>query len=279
MNHPDVIALIPAAGRGQRVAPLPCSKELYPIGFYWDAVNQTSRPKVVITYLLERLRLAGISKGFIILRDGKWDIPSYAGDGARWGMHLGYLMVNVSYGSPYSLDQAWPFVQNARIALGFPDIIFSPEDAYVKLLGRQERSGADVVLGLFPSDQPQKMDMVDADDGGCVRAIIIKPQRTKLRYSWMIAVWTPAFTQFMHDYLNHKIDLLKTANPNSDEVNAFKELYVGDVIRAAMVSGMRVEAETFGLGNCIDIGTPKDLKRAVRKYANSAGVENGNNRA
>ncbi len=279
MSHPDVIALIPAAGQGQRVAPLPCSKELYPIGFYWDAVNQTSRPKVVIQYLLERLRLAGISKAFVILRDGKWDTPSYAGDGARWDMHLGYLMVDVSYGSPYSLDQAWPFVQNARIALGFPDTIFSPKDAFVELLKRQEQSGADVVIGLFPSDQPQKMDMVDTDDRGHVRAIIIKPQRTKLRYSWMIAVWTPVFTQFMHDYLANKIDLLKTANPISDEVRVLKELYVGDVIRAAMASGMRVESETFALGNCIDIGTPKDLERSVRKYTNSPAVINVNERA
>ena len=279
MSHPDVIALIPAAGQGQRIAPIPCSKELYPIGFYWDAVNQLLRPKVVIHYLFERLRLAGISKAFVILRDGKWDIPSYAGNGARWGMHLGYLMVDESYGSPYSLDQAWPFVQNVRIALGFPDIIFSPENAFVKLLRRQEQSGADVVLGLFPSDRPQKMDMVDADDRGHVRAIVIKPQRTKLRYSWMIAVWTPAFTQFMHDYLAHKIDLLKTANHTSDAVRVVEELYVGDVICAAMSSGMRVESETFSLGNCIDIGTPKDLERAIRKYAFSPDVINVNKRA
>jgi glucose-1-phosphate thymidylyltransferase len=279
LSHPDVIALIPAAGQGQRVAPIPCSKELYPIGFYWDPVSQSSRPKVVIHYLLERLHLAGIYKAFVILREGKWDIPSYTGNGARWDMHLAYLMVDVSYGSPYSLDQAWPFVRNARIALGFPDIIFSPEDAFVNLLRRQEQSGADVVLGLFPSEHPQKMDMVDADDRGHVRAIIIKPQRTTLRYSWMIAVWTPAFTQFMHDYLAHKIELLQTSHRISDELGQFKEVYVGDVICEAMTSGMRVESETFGLGNCIDIGTPKDLEQAIRKYANLPGVINANERA
>jgi glucose-1-phosphate thymidylyltransferase len=279
LNHPDVIALIPAAGQGQRVAPIPCSKELYPIGFYWDAVSQLSRPKVVIHYLLERLRLAGIYKAFVILRDGKWDIPSYIGNGARWDMHLAYLMAGVSYGSPYSLDQAWPFVHNARIALGFPDIIFSPEDAFINLLRRQEQSGADVVLGLFPSGHPQKMDMVDTDDRGHVRAIIIKPQRTTLRYSWMIAVWTPAFTQFMHDYLAHKIDMLQAIQRTNDELRPFKEIYVGDVIYEAMASGMRVESETFDRGNCIDIGTPKDLERAIRKYANLSGVINANEQA
>jgi glucose-1-phosphate thymidylyltransferase len=279
LSYHDVIALIPAAGQGQRVAPIPCSKEVYPIGFYWDTVNQVSRPKVVIHYLLERLRLAGIYKAFVILRDGKWDIPSYTGNGARWDMHLAYLMVDVSYGSPYSLDQAWPFVHNARIALGFPDIIFSPEDAFINLLRRQEQSGAEVVLGLFPSDHPQKMDMVDADDRGHVRAILIKPQRTTLRYSWMIAVWTPTFTQFMHAYLAHKINMLQATHCMSDELRPFKELYVGDVILEAMASGMRVESEIFGLGNCIDIGTPKDLERAIKKYANLPSVINANPQA
>ena len=29
----DIVGVIPAAGRGKRIAPLPCSKELYPVGF------------------------------------------------------------------------------------------------------------------------------------------------------------------------------------------------------------------------------------------------------
>jgi len=36
--------------------------------------------------------------------------------------------MDLPYGVPYTLDQAYPFVQNATIALGFPDITCEPED-------------------------------------------------------------------------------------------------------------------------------------------------------
>ena len=32
-NSEDVVGLIPASGQATRIAPLPCSKELFPIGF------------------------------------------------------------------------------------------------------------------------------------------------------------------------------------------------------------------------------------------------------
>jgi dTDP-glucose pyrophosphorylase len=38
---------------------------------------------------------------------------------------------------------------------------------------------------------------------------------------------------------------------------------VGDVIRAAMAKGMRVEGVVFQGGNCVDIGTPEDLARVT----------------
>ncbi len=45
----EIIGLIPAAGQATRLAPLPCSKELYPIGLERGG----ARPKVVCEYLLD----------------------------------------------------------------------------------------------------------------------------------------------------------------------------------------------------------------------------------
>ena len=132
---PEVIGLLPAAGQGTRLQPLPLSKELFPIGFYAGS-DDRQKPKVVSHYLLEKMRLAGVKKAFFILRPGKWDIPAYFGDGAMLDMHLAYLTVHVPYGPPYTLDQAYPFVKDAVIAFGFPDILFQPEDAYQHLLKR-----------------------------------------------------------------------------------------------------------------------------------------------
>ena len=56
----DFVAVIPAAGRGTRISPSPCSKEIYPVG--WQTINGKKKPKVISQYLLESLRSAGISE-------------------------------------------------------------------------------------------------------------------------------------------------------------------------------------------------------------------------
>ncbi len=257
IHRRQIIGLLPAGGQATRISPLPLSKELYPIGFRSVDGDSQVRPKVVCHYLLEKMQLAGISLAYFILRSHKWDIPSYFGDGTMLKMNLGYLIMGLPYGVPYTLDQAYPFVQNAIIALGFPDILFQPEDAFVRLLAHLDGSQADVVLGLFPTTQPQKAGMVDFDDTFKVRLIIEKPQESTLQYMWGIAVWTPVFTQFLHDYLG----ILKTEKDLSQQA----ELPIGDVIQAAIVQGLTVEAEVFADGSYLDIGTPQDLMRAVRQ--------------
>ena len=262
----EVIGLIPAAGEARRIAPLPLSKELYPIGFRSVDETQNLRPKVVCHYLLEKMRLAGITKAYIILRSGKWDIPAYLGDGAMVDMSLGYLMMGLPFGVPYTLDQAYLFVQKAIVVLGFPDILFQPDDVFTKLLVRQVTSKADVVLGLFPTAQPQKAGMVDFDTEGRVRLIKEKPKQTDLRYMWGVAVWTPVFTSFLHEYLV-TIEANRPQNQAGNYPSKEQELAIGDVIQAAINTGLQVQAEVFTDGEYLDIGTSEDLVRAVRRFA------------
>ena len=147
MSSDDVIGLIPCAGHATRIAPLPCSKEVFPVGLRRIS-DGSLRPKVVSHYLLEQMREGGVRRAFFILRNGKWDIPQYYGDGAMVGMDLGYLMMGKPYGTAYTLDAAYPFVRGARVALGFPDILFEPRDAFTRALHRLTSTRADLVLGL-----------------------------------------------------------------------------------------------------------------------------------
>jgi glucose-1-phosphate thymidylyltransferase len=253
----EIVGILPAGGRGTRVAPLPLSKEVYPVGFRAVAKGTSHRPKVVCHYLLEKMRLAGARQAYVVLREGKWDIPAYLGDGSLVDMNLAYLMMNLPYGPPYTVDQAYFFVREATILFGFPDVLFQPDDAFIQLLATQQKTGADVVLGLFPTDRPQKVDMVDLSSDGRVRQIVIKPARTDLRYAWMIAAWSPKFTRFMHEHL---LDIQA-----GDPEQARRELHVGHVVQAAIDRGMPVESVIFAGGSCLDIGTPEDLMRAVQQ--------------
>jgi glucose-1-phosphate thymidylyltransferase len=244
--RPHVIGLIPAAGYATRLGPLPCSKEILPVGT--RDMPDGPRPKAVSHYLLEKMRLAGITEAIIVLREGKWDIPAHYKDGAIVDMRLAYLAVPPTAGPPYTLDYAYPFVREAIVALGFPDILFEPDDAYVQLLELQARTHADVVLGLFPADRPETMDVVAVAGDGQVEQILVKPAHTTLRRTWGIAVWTPAFTEFLHDYL--QTQATTTAAP---------ETHVGHVVQAAIDAGMKVQALEVSQEPFTDIGIPENL--------------------
>jgi len=254
-SNNEVIGVIPAAGQATRLAPLPCSKELYPIGFGFSKAGESSRPKVVSHYLLEKMRFAGISKAYIVLRAGKWDIPAYFGDGSLLDMHLAYLTVGLSFGVPFTIDHAYPFVKHARVAFGFPDILFSPNDAFVKLLEREAQTRPDAVLGLCPSSHPAKDDAVEFDNNGIVRDLLLRRPDDAFRYSWAIALWTPSFTDFLHDY----------AKQNRASAGQAPELSVGHAIKAAVKAGLRLDAVVLSEEAYLDIGTPEDLAKATRR--------------
>ncbi len=263
-DPPEIIGLLPCGGQATRISPLPLSKELYPIGFQPGADGQP-RPKVVAHYLLETMRLGGIRKAYCILRPGKWDIPAYFGAGALVDMDLGYLILRSLHGVPYTLDQAYPFVQGALVALGFPDILLQPTDSYAQLIARWQHTQADVVLGLFPCDRPQKAGMVAFRADGTVQQIIEKPAQTDLRFMWGTALWTPRFTQFLHDYVAG-LDRDWQVNAAGSPPDAPRpEVPIGDVIQAAIAAGFTVQSVPFADGRYLDIGTPDDLVTAVRQ--------------
>lgn len=261
-----LIGLLPAAGQGSRVAPLPMSKELYPVGFHALGQDGTLRPKAACQYLLERMRIAGATNAYVIIRPGKWDIPEFLGDGSAMGMSLAYLMVHVPFGVPFSLDQAYPFLGDATVLLGFPDILVWPHDAYRTLLDRLSRGAADAVLGLFPTDRPGEVGLVDLDDEGRVRGIYEKSGLTHLRFMWALAVWKPSFTEFLHGFVRERLAhwLGGLAPQALRQVPAYAEVPIGDVLHAAIGAGLRVEGHPFESGRYIDIGTPEELLRAIR---------------
>jgi glucose-1-phosphate thymidylyltransferase len=255
MPTSEVIGLIPCGGYASRIAPLPCSKEILPVGLHENA-DGLLRPKVVSHYLLEQFRLGGVGKAFFILRKGKWDIPDYYGDGSSIGMHLGYLIAALPYGPPYTLDQAYPFVSGKRVALGFPDILLTPADAFRQALHRLSETRADLVLGLYRIHQARFSDMVAIDRDGRVREVIPKPCEKKLKLGWMFAVWTAAFTEFLHDYLS-----VPRTSAQLPGTQLPEELTVGHVIQAGVREGIRTQSIFFRRQRYLDIGSAEGLRQ------------------
>lgn len=251
MQSKNIVGVIPAAGKATRLSPLPCSKELFPIGF--TESQQKYYPKPIAQYLLEQMVRAGIQTCYIVLGKGKWDIPGYFGRGEKVGINLAYTVIDNSPGTPFSLDTIHALTSDQHVALGFPDMLFSHPDIYKRLIADYQKANCDVMLGLFPADQPQHVDMVNFNESGEVVHIEIKPRTTDLTWMWGVAVWSPVFTKFMHNWLHQKQTMEK-------------ELFVGDVIQAAIKNGLEVKSTCVADEPFIDVGIPENLRNAIHNH-------------
>jgi glucose-1-phosphate thymidylyltransferase len=252
IERPELVGLIPAAGRALRLGLRlgGASKEILPVG-------RDGRP--VARLLLESLALAGIERAYVLLRAGKRDVRERLADGAGLGVRLDFLVIDETSSIAETLDQAYPLVRGRRVALGFPDILFRPLTAFARVLEHQAATGADAVLGLVPTDRPDKADLAEVDAAGRVRRITIKPGPGEARpdppLTWIAAVWGPALTELLH----REVAVGRARRRGA----AGRELYPGDVLQRAIEEGLRIEAVTFPEGRHLDIGTPEDLARAA----------------
>ena len=178
----DLIGLVPAAGRGTRLG-LPYPKELYPI-------IVDNRYKPVAQHVLENLVAAGARHVVVVVNETKHQLMAYFGDGRRFGCELSYVVqeshsvgTTPSGGLAEALDAGYHLTRGKTVVFGMADTIVQPSDAFRALVD-ESHAQADLVLGLFETDQPQKFGMVEMEDGGRVRRIIDKPAESELTSMW-----------------------------------------------------------------------------------------------
>ena len=254
-----LIGLIPAAGKGSRLSPLPFSKELYPIGYQdFEVEGETKkRPKVVSQYLVNHFRSVGVEKLIITLGPGKQDIMEYYGAGSRFDMDIVYNFQRVARGMPFALDTSFRWLnEQDTVIFGMSDTIIEPVNSFVQMLDFHNKSNADLTIGLFHTDNPQKFGMVDYDlKTFDVRSTIDKPKETKLTHMWGCCIWNFRFASLMHD---HCLQATQSTEAN--------ELVFGDIINSAIKKNFRVMGFPIDNGKYIDIGTIEDLDYALRSF-------------
>jgi len=242
-----MIGLFPAAGRATRLGlPAGQSKE----------VLEISSGRFAGDCLLNAYAEAKLDAAVVMHRQVKTDIAEHYKTHPIEGLPIRYHMVPPTPSTLHTLGAALDHIPREAVALGFPDIQFNAPDAFVQLRRALENSTAEIVLGLFDTDRPDKVDMVDTDDDGKVREIIIKPTHTELTSSWVLAVWRPRFTTWLRENLARL------------EKNHAGELYVGHALQAVMAEGWEVQSLYFEGAKLLDIGTPEDLQRAASFFDN-----------
>ena len=207
------------------------------------------------------MRQGGVSRAFFILRKGKWDIPQYYGNGAAIGMDLGYLVMGRPYGPPYTLDAAYPFVRGARIAFGFPDILFGPRDAFARALERLAATRADLVLGLY-----RVLIRGSLTWSRLTAAARARVGHQACRDKAEIGLGIRGMDIEVHG-VHARVSRGATDDRRRPGIGLPAELTVGQVIQAAISEGLVTQSVIFPRRTYLDIGTPDNLIEAVRGSA------------
>lgn len=217
-------------------------------------------PKVACDYLLERYRAGGVERAFVVIRRGKEDIPRHLGSGVGAGVALSYLVVDDSASVPETLDRAYPFVRQQTVVLGFPDLLFSPHDAYRTLLEHHRNRRGDVSLGLFPVEPERRSttDMVRLDADGRVVDVEVRPRSSELELNWLLAAWEPSFTEWLRQRMDRSPR--RTGGPS-------RELRLGRLLGEARADGLEITGVPFEDGSYLDLGTPEGLELVRRSDA------------
>lgn len=244
-----MIGIIPAAGTGQRIQPLGCSKELLPVGS--RSIDGVERPKAVSEYLVERMIAAGATQICMVISAEKSDIVRYFAE-RDYAAEIFYVVQQKPAGLCDALFRAEPFVRGSeKVLIGLPDTIWFPENAYWPAV---EKS-SDVDLVLFPVPNPEAFDAVLCDDYGYVQRVEVKQQDAHSHWIWgAVAASGEAF---------RALKLLWEARHREDE-------FLGHLLNAYMDAGNVVRA-TFSGEHYMDVGTvegyhtAQDYLRALRR--------------
>jgi glucose-1-phosphate thymidylyltransferase len=178
----------------------------------------------------------------------KPSIMEYFGSGSRLGVDVAYVCQEdfsdqgKSAGLSLALDSAYPWIREKAVAFGMPDTIVEPTTCFVSLL-EAVFAGADLALGLFPTDKPHKFGMVQLDSNNTVERIVDKPVQTNLQFMWGTIAWSHRFTEHLHQTM---------VNEPTD---------FADVMNRAISRGLAAKGIVFQGGRYLDLGTYDDLAR------------------
>jgi glucose-1-phosphate thymidylyltransferase len=233
-----VWAIVPAAGIGQRIQPIACSKELLPVGY--RAAGTAKRPKAVSEYLLERLILAGARKICLVISPEKSDIVEYYGE-RFLDVPIYYAVQARPRGLCDALFRARPLVGEADdVLFGLPDTIWFPNDALCQLPG-----GLSSLL-LFPVNHPSHFDVVLTDARDHVINVEVKVPEPHSNWIWGAGRLTG------RDF--NVLESLWRQRQSSDE-------YLGTLFNAYLANGGRILAVRAGQ-TYLDVGTYDGFRAA-----------------
>jgi len=233
-----IFGLLPAAGMAMRMRPFRYPKELLPVQFTTVKNENFVRPKLLIEYALQSFSLAGVSDTFIVVPEWKPEIMRYLENGADFGHNITYLYNSKALGLADALNSGYSWLKDDITCFAMPDTVFSPAGAFNQLLSKMQLENADLVLGVFPTDEAKHFAPVEFDLEGKVLNVWEKPEKPKFNNAWGIATWNQGFWRFF--------------NLECKELD--KGASITEIFDRAAKNGLKVFAVFFSEGWYRDVG-------------------------
>jgi glucose-1-phosphate thymidylyltransferase len=246
------VGLLPAAGRGVRFGASGYIKELFPLLFTSDSDERILEPRPLCEMALRAIRSAGAERCLVLISPEKTEVLRVLVAGAGVDLALAYLVQAEPRGLPHAVRCARSWLDGADVVFAMPDTIVLPPDALRQVHERRVQSGADLTLGVFPVEEPERFGPVEVAPDGAILRILDKPPHREVKTVWGVCAWSAAFTDFCAEW-----DAAAERERPAERVfsNAFE---------AARQAGLGVNACAFAEGVYLDIGTPRGLREALR---------------
>ena len=223
---------------GSRIQPLAFSKELLPVGSYFEGVDE--RPRAVSEYLIERMVKGGVDKICVGIYPGKSDIRKNFG-GQALSAKIFYAVQPQPAGLCDAIFRALPLIPaDEEVCIGLPDTIWFPETALNQLPPRS------LSLLLFPVQHPERFDAVKTNERDEVLEVQVKSACASTHWVWGALKMTGAILSELHAlWLTRK-----------DE-------YIGTLINDYLARGGRAYGLKVGEAY-VDVGTLHGYREALR---------------
>jgi len=223
-------AVILAAGRGKRLAPL-----------------TDTQPKVMVPVagqpLVERIsrQLAsnGLRDQIIVVGYMKEMVMEHLGNGHAWGANITYVVQEEPLGTAHALRMAEPFIKGDFLMIFGDSLIETSMVAHVLVA---PTPGA---IGCAQVDEPSRFGILSLENGNRVTGLIEKPKDPPSNLAIM------AMYKFPHSIM----DMLGNVG-----VSERGEIELPDAVRMLIAQGVAFTA--VDITGVMDIGTMADWERA-----------------
>lgn len=230
--------LIPAAGRGTRLEPITLAipKELLMVG-----------DKAIIEYVIDAMKLVGITEITVVVGWRKHAILDYLGSGERLGVKLTYVVQDKRDGLAKAVLAGSHIIGNEPFLVVLGDNFFYPKTFLKDILAFHQDEKADVTVGVSEVDDVTRHGIVKIE-GKEVVDLVEKPSIDKAPSNLGcigVYVFQPAI-----------FEAIRKTNPGVKN-----EYQLTDSIKIMVDDGHSVLFKKIS-GQHIDVGTLDDLKKA-----------------